>query len=108
MSASTDESNQKNITISDQPTGKDSLGLTPYVIAMTEFLTHPETKAPLTISVEGEWSSGKSSFMKQLEKQIELKSKELFEDEQKKDFEKLLGILQEDRLVATESAKILI
>ncbi|MFM7368130.1 MAG: P-loop NTPase fold protein [Sphaerospermopsis kisseleviana] len=68
---------QDNITISDQPAAKDSLGLTPYVIAMTEFLTHPDTKPPLTISIEGEWGSGKSSFMKQLEDQIKVKSKEI-------------------------------
>jgi hypothetical protein len=83
MSASTDES-QSNITISDQPAGKDSLGLTPYVIAMTEFLTHPDTKPPLTISIEGEWGSGKSSFMEQLEEQIKVKSKEVRKQELQK------------------------
>ncbi|MBK1989487.1 hypothetical protein A0J48_018435 [Sphaerospermopsis aphanizomenoides BCCUSP55] len=88
MSASTEES-QNNITISDQPAGKDSLGLTPYVIAMTEFLTHPDTKPPLTISIEGEWGSGKSSFMKQLEEQIKVKSKEVREKKLKEVWENL-------------------
>jgi len=83
-----DESNQ-NITNSDQPSKEDTLGLTPYVIAMTEFLTHPDTKPPLTISIEGEWGSGKSSFMKQLEEQIKVKSKELRKEELKKIWSKI-------------------
>ena len=66
-----------NFTISDRPTTKDSLGFEPYVIAIAEFLTHPETKPPLTLSIEGEWGSGKSSFMQQLEKEIKRKSEEL-------------------------------
>jgi predicted KAP-like P-loop ATPase len=57
-------------SISDQPSENDYLGFEPYVIAIVEFLTNPETKPPLTISIEGEWGSGKSSFMKQLEKAI--------------------------------------
>ncbi|MEA5535062.1 GUN4 domain-containing protein [Crocosphaera sp. XPORK-15E] len=76
MTESTDKSSN-SITVGDQPATEDALGFTPYVIAMAEFLTHPNTKAPLTISIEGEWGSGKSSFMKQLETQIKEKSKEL-------------------------------
>jgi hypothetical protein len=53
--------------ISDQPALTDSLGFTPYVQAIAAFLTHEDTKPPLTISVEGAWGSGKSSFMQQLE-----------------------------------------
>jgi hypothetical protein len=37
------------------------------------FLMHPETLPPLTLSVEGAWGSGKSSFMLQLQEQIEAK-----------------------------------
>lgn len=88
MSESTEQA-QNNITISDQPAAKDSLGLTPYVIAMTEFLTHSDTKPPLTISIEGEWGSGKSSFMKQLEEQIKVKSQEVRQEELKKVWSKI-------------------
>ena len=70
------QDNQNKLT-GDLPAEKDKLGFKPYVIAMAEFLTNPETKAPLTISIEGEWGSGKSSFMKQLESQIKKESKEL-------------------------------
>src|ERR1043166_212325 len=52
--------------ISDQPTKnlkEDALGFSPYVEAVANFLTDPSTQPPLTISIEGEWGSGKSSFM---------------------------------------------
>lgn len=58
----------------DQPVEKDALGFEPYVQAVAEFLVNEETRPPLTLSIEGEWGSGKSSFMLQLEK--ELKSRE--------------------------------
>ena len=57
----------RNGGISDQSTGDDSLGFEPYVTAIAKFLLNEETKPPLTLSIEGEWGSGKSSFMKQLD-----------------------------------------
>ncbi len=63
-------------SVSDQAANKDSLGFDPYVIAIADFLTESETKPPLTLSVEGAWGSGKSSFMKQLEQEIARQSKE--------------------------------
>ncbi|MFM2062363.1 MAG: hypothetical protein RLZZ507_2033 [Cyanobacteriota bacterium] len=74
---SNEESNQNNIIISDQSATKDSLGFEPYVIAMADFLTNPDTQPPLTISIEGEWGSGKSFFMEKLETHIKVKSEEL-------------------------------
>ena len=59
-------------SINDLPTDEDSLGFTPYVEALAAFLTHPATEAPLTISIEGRWGSGKSSFMRQLEREIKV------------------------------------
>jgi len=56
--------------IGDQPTAEDSLGFEPYVKAIAGFLTNEVTKPPLTLSVEGEWGSGKSSFMLQLQKKL--------------------------------------
>ena len=53
--------------VSDQLTKGDTLGFKPYVEAIAGFLTSSGTKAPLTLSIEGEWGSGKSSFMAQLE-----------------------------------------
>lgn len=51
----------------DQPTQDDKLGFEPYVRALASFLTHAQTRGPLAVSIEGDWGSGKSSFMLQLE-----------------------------------------
>nr|WP_049907641.1 P-loop NTPase fold protein [Haloferax elongans] len=55
----------------DHPSTTDHLGFEPYVAAVHYFLTHEETTPPLTLSVEGEWGSGKSSFMQQLCESLE-------------------------------------
>ncbi|MDD3246909.1 MAG: pentapeptide repeat-containing protein [Methanosarcina sp.] len=55
----------------DTPTNKDLLGFKPYVEAIADFLTHEDTEAPITLSIEGQWGCGKSSFMKQLKEEIE-------------------------------------
>ena len=60
---------------SDQPTTKDSLGFEPYVDAIAKFLASEDTKPPLTLSIEGEWGSGKSSFMLMLEETLRAQSK---------------------------------
>jgi hypothetical protein len=51
---------------SDTATTDDKLGFRPYVTALAAFLQSDQTRPPLTLSIEGEWGSGKSSFMKQL------------------------------------------
>lgn len=56
--------------IGDQPTNRDYLGFQPYVLAVAAFLTDASTIPPLTLSVEGEWGSGKSSFLKQLKEEL--------------------------------------
>jgi len=66
----------RNVGINDQTAGVDSLGFKPYVTAIAKFLLNPETKPPLTLSIEGEWGSGKSSFMKQLEKYLREEGKQ--------------------------------
>lgn len=60
-----------NATVGDQPTLDDSLGFSPYVEAIKEFLTNHNTIPPLTLSIEGPWGSGKSSFMFQLKKRLD-------------------------------------
>jgi predicted KAP-like P-loop ATPase len=56
--------------LSDVPTDQDQIGFRPYVRAIAWFLKSEKTKPPLTISIEGPWGSGKSSFMLQLEKEL--------------------------------------
>jgi hypothetical protein len=57
-------------SVTDRPTAHDTLGFTPYVEAVAAFLLHKETYPPLTLSIEGIWGSGKSSFMLQLEQRV--------------------------------------
>jgi hypothetical protein len=57
-------------SIADQPRDFDRLGFRAHVTALREFLTSPDTEAPLTVSIEGEWGSGKSSFLLQVERSI--------------------------------------
>jgi hypothetical protein len=60
-------------SLSDQPSPNDKLGFRPYVQAIADFLMNQGTRPPLTLSVEGQWGSGKSSFMKQLQVEVENK-----------------------------------
>src|SRR5262245_1249068 len=53
-------------TLGDQPSDDDTLGFTPYVDAVAAFLLNEGTQPPLTMSIEGPWGSGKTSFMRQL------------------------------------------
>ncbi|MFM2078960.1 MAG: hypothetical protein RJA49_2850, partial [Actinomycetota bacterium] len=52
--------------VSDAPTKEDRLTFRPYVDAVAAFLLNLATKPPFTMSIEGEWGAGKSSFLAQL------------------------------------------
>lgn len=60
--------------LSDLPAKQDAIGFKPYVRAISWFLSSDQTKPPLTISIEGPWGSGKSSFMLQLEEELKSQS----------------------------------
>ncbi len=62
-------------SLADLPTADDHLGFAPYVRALERFLTNKDTHGPLTISIEGEWGSGKSSFMEQLSTALRIHAK---------------------------------
>jgi hypothetical protein len=55
---------------SDLPTDIDTLGFDVYVDSIAEYLIDSHTNAPLTLSIEGPWGSGKSTFMKLLQVKI--------------------------------------
>jgi len=57
-------------SLADRAVDVDSLGFEPYVEAVGEFLRDEHTQPPLTMSIEGSWGSGKSSFMLQLRKYL--------------------------------------
>lgn len=61
----------------DQPTSRDALGFKPYVEAIADFLSSNDTLPPLTISIEGEWGSGKSSFMLQVKDALSRRSESI-------------------------------
>ncbi len=59
--------------LTDRPTftkkdDKDALNMEAYALALKEFIANAE--APLTIALQGEWGSGKTSLMKALEKRL--------------------------------------
>ncbi len=55
---------------SDVPAESDGLGFETYVRAVAAFLVSGQTTPPLTLSIEGEWGTGKSSFLTQLRGRI--------------------------------------
>ncbi|HWW98626.1 MAG TPA: P-loop NTPase fold protein [Edaphobacter sp.] len=57
-------------SVGDSAAAVDKLGFELYVNAIADFLVAPNTRAPLTCSIEGSWGSGKSSFMLQLKKRL--------------------------------------
>lgn len=59
-------------SVGDAAADIDSLGFELYVNALADFLVAPNTRAPLTCSIEGSWGSGKSSFMLQLQRRLKL------------------------------------
>jgi len=65
-------------------TDRDDLGFEPYVKSLAAFLTHADTKPPLTVSIEGPWGCGKSSFMLQVSKEVYARQKEAYARENKK------------------------
>lgn len=78
---SSPESGQESISLAntnDQASREDWLGFAPYVTAIAEFLTSADTKPPLAMSVEGEWGTGKTSFMRQLEQALRIGRKQRF------------------------------
>lgn len=69
----TDEALEKRAA-SDKPiqdVKQDKLGFTTYVNALHEFIIAKDTTTPLTIAVDGQWGSGKSSLMLMLKNRLE-------------------------------------
>jgi WD40 repeat protein len=55
---------------SDSPSGEDLLGIGDDVDTLAELIAATETKPPLAIALIGDWGTGKSSVMLQVERQI--------------------------------------
>lgn len=57
-----------NIGLSDLPSDTDALGIEKHCNGLTDFLR--QCSSPMTIAIQGDWGTGKTSLMKQLEKNL--------------------------------------
>ncbi len=61
-------------------TSEDTLGYYSYAIAISQFLLHPRTEPPLTISIQAPWGGGKTSLMRMIQKELDPKALKLYEE----------------------------
>lgn len=59
-------------TFSDIPTVKDEFMIDEYILGLSNFITGCET--PLTLAIQGDWGTGKTSIMYQVEEKLKKKS----------------------------------
>ena len=55
----------------DMWTAEDALGYNQYARAISTFIQHRETKAPLSIAVLGRWGAGKTSLMRMVQERLD-------------------------------------
>lgn len=55
----------------DRWTLEDTLGYRAYAYAICRFMTHPQTRAPLTISIQAPWGGGKTSLMRMIQHELD-------------------------------------
>jgi hypothetical protein len=65
----------------DRWTLDDALGYNAYAYVIYRFLTHPETKPPLTISIQAPWGGGKTSLMRMIQKRLDKKALKSYEEQ---------------------------
>lgn len=61
----------------DMWTSEDTLGYGLLVHSIYAFLTHEDTKPPLSVSIQGQWGGGKTSVMRMLQKELDPQGFEL-------------------------------
>lgn len=84
--------------VTDLWTDEDHLGHAEYAKAISVFITHPETCAPLTISVQAPWGGGKSSMMRMVQKEIDPKGYEFTKQMRFPAEDKKGGVINRDLL----------
>lgn len=55
----------------DMWTLKDTLGYRAYAYAISRFMTHRQTRPPLTISIQAPWGGGKTSLMRMIQHSLD-------------------------------------
>ena len=58
--------------LSDLPTQQDALGFTPVVRTLCNIVLSRSTETPITIAVDGQWGSGKTSILRMVETQARM------------------------------------
>lgn len=56
----------------DAPAEVDAFGFTPFVRALSDIVLSEATETPLTICIDGEWGTGKTSIMRLIDRQAKL------------------------------------
>lgn len=69
----------------DRWTVDDALGYDVYAYAISKFLTHPETKQPLTISIQAPWGGGKTSLMRMIQQELDPEALKSYREQESKD-----------------------
>ena len=57
------------IMLTDAPSGEDTLNIEDHITGLSNFLV--QCQSPMTVSIQGEWGTGKSSVMLQVKQKIE-------------------------------------
>ena len=59
-------------SFSDVPTVKDEFKIDEYILGLSNFISGCET--PLTLAIQGDWGTGKTSIMYQVEEKLKEKA----------------------------------
>lgn len=62
---------QNNIKLSDNPSNEDYLGLEKYCKGIAHYIMSPDCATPLTIAIQGDWGSGKTTALKLIQKELD-------------------------------------
>ena len=54
----------------DLPEGEDHLGFKDYAVAFAQMVTNPLVKPPIVVGIYGQWGTGKTFLMHQIEKEV--------------------------------------
>ena len=71
MVTNNDGLTQKQTSLSDRPTTEDLLGFKQFTVPIAKRISNLTDKdTPLTIGIFGEWGSGKTSFLKMVDREL--------------------------------------
>jgi hypothetical protein len=92
MAADADTGGPSTHIATDMWTLNDSLGYRAYAYAIYRFMLHPQTKPPLTISIQASWGGGKTSLMRMIQQALDPKALKEVEQEETQDPRAMEGV----------------